>query len=65
MQTIATDNPGVCLSITRVGCAKMAEQIAVHSETPETSYSIGVPTAHGDGGLGLMQPLPDYFGHLL
>jgi len=38
VRTTTIDDPGVCLSVTRVGCAKTAEQIDVLFEV-ETSVS--------------------------
>jgi len=62
VQTIAINDPGVSQSVTKAGCAKTAEQIDVLFELEtrgkqETLY-------HGEEGVGLMRPLPKYFGHL-
>jgi len=65
MQTIAIDDPGVCQSGTRAGCAKTAEQIDVLSgvEThgdARNSVLDGVPMSPWRCGF-----LPNYFGHFL
>jgi len=69
MRTIATDDPGVCQSVTQAGYAKTAEQIDVlfgRRLLGPKKYCIrwGSPSSKARGGRS-MRPLPNYFGHLL
>jgi len=70
MRTIAIDDPNICQSVTRTGCAKMAERIDVlfGVETPGDPRNTVLDGGHHPSlrvrGCS-MRPLPNYFGHVL